>query len=392
MNPPTLGAARSGRLLHLVSSFRWTGAAEPAAQLAQAQQALGRAVALALQPGGAFEERALQMGLEVEASLLRRRAGPLALWRAARRLRAMGPELQAVHCHLTADHWLTALALGSRKDDKRRPLLIRTFHREETPRGGFASRWLVRQATDGAIAISSSLAERLRETYNLPPERVLVAGGVVDAEAFSPGGDGPRMRAAWGIPQDAPLAGLLCRVRASRGVFVFLDAVEPLLKRVPEAHLVFCGRGRHAAKLKAAIERHPQRDRIHFPGYVRPADLRDAYAAFDAAVQLAPGNDGTCRAALQSMACGRPLVATRVGALADLLTRPGGGDPQPEDGGLLVAPNSPEDLAQALAIYLENPSLRAVAGEAGRRSVAENCRPQDRARQILEFIDGLRGS
>jgi len=374
-------------ILHAIAGFRWTGVAEPVVQLARQQVLLGHRVLMAVEEGGDLAVRAREAGLEVLPGLVSHQSNPLSLWRQLdawkRAVRAERPNI--LHAHLLHDHWLASLSRSAGGRGTSRPRVVRTFHREEDPRAEPWTKRLMRRGTDGYLAVSGSLAGRLTETYGQPSGGLLVEGGAVDAQAFAPGADPMVFRSECDIPAEAPVAGLLSRLREARGIFWLLDAVEPLLERVPGAYVVFCGRGRHADELRRRIEAHPCRDRIRYPGYVTPDRLCEAYAAFDVHCLLGPGNDGTCRAALQSMACERPLIAADMGALRDLLA-PRGGE---EMGGKLVAVNDRTALAEALAFYLRDRNGAHLAGRAARARMLDHYKPEDQARRVVAFYREL---
>ena len=100
--------------------------------------------------------------------------------------------------------------------------------------------------------------------------------------------------------------------------------------------------------------------RVHLAGQ-RP-DAAECVAAADVCVVPSRWEEAFCLAAAEALARGRPLVATRVGAIPELV----------QDGvtGLLVPPASPTALAAAVLRLLEAPALAAALGQAGRAHVA----------------------
>jgi glycosyltransferase involved in cell wall biosynthesis len=97
-----------------------------------------------------------------------------------------------------------------------------------------------------------------------------------------------------------------------------------------------------------------------FLGYQE--DVAPFYAAFDAVI-LPSGNEGTPVSAIEALAGGRPVVATRVGGVPDVI----------RDGvdGFLVEPGAVDDLADRLARLARDPKLRDRMGEHGRERVLE---------------------
>jgi glycosyltransferase involved in cell wall biosynthesis len=108
---------------------------------------------------------------------------------------------------------------------------------------------------------------------------------------------------------------------------------------------------------------------VLFAGY-RDADLPAVLASLDVFVLLGAGSDESCRAALEAMAAGRPVVAARVGALPDAVVH--------GETGLLVDSN-PESVAAALERLLANANERRAMGEAGRSRATELFSPERHA-------------
>jgi glycosyltransferase involved in cell wall biosynthesis len=99
---------------------------------------------------------------------------------------------------------------------------------------------------------------------------------------------------------------------------------------------------------------------VIFTGY-REDDLPEVLAALDVFVLLAPGSEGSCRAALEAMAVGKPVVAARVGALQDIVL----------DGetGLLIEPHAHTALAYAISRLCRAPEHARQMGLRGRQRI-----------------------
>jgi glycosyltransferase involved in cell wall biosynthesis len=208
---------------------------------------------------------------------------------------------------------------------------------------------------------------------------VAVVAAGVDAQCFTPG-RAPALRAKWGVPEEAPLAGIVARMKPERGHRALLQAFARALRQVPEAHLVLVGRGEEEPALRelAALL---APSRIHFGGYVRGRDLVEAYRALDVAVWLREGNDGACRGVLEAMSCGVPVVAGSDGAPAELV--------RDSDHGRVVDAADPVRIGAALSELLGDLRIARRMGGAA-RSRAEQFTPARAAEETLVFWRRLR--
>jgi len=370
-----MAAKQTFRILHLASSERWTGVAEPVVSLAREQQKLGHEVWLACIPGQSFARRACENGLRVVSQFhLDRRLNPM---RFLDDLRGIGRfvrenRIEMVHSHLLHDNWLAALALIGRQKP---PLLVRTFHRWEPPRSDVFHRWLFARRNHLTITTSRSLLALFDGRVPLEPTTTAVVYGGVDFERFRPDVSGEAVRREFGVLPDAPLAGIVARVTHGRGHRWLLNAVPEVLKRLPEARFFIVGQGPLKRRIRMEIAASALRDVVIMTNY-RRKDLPETYAALDVSLFLGMGSEGTCRAALEAMATGRPVIALRDGPLPEIIA----------DGktGLLVEPDNAQALADAIVRLLRDRAERERMCHAARQSVLDRFTESQRAEATIE--------
>ncbi len=353
-------------VLHLVSNRWWTGSAEPAIRLVSALRARGHRAQLALIPGDRFEQKAREAGIDPVAGLsLEVGFRPLRLAVDLLRLRRLvrGDAIDVIHCHHSHDHWL-GLAGG------RRVALVRTFHNARAVRPSWPSTALYRR-TDAAIAVSAEVEERCRRA-SFPDDRVHRVDGVVEIARFEAHHDGAAMRKELGVGA-GPVLGSVARLAANRGHELLIRGFRLLLPRHPGARLLLVGKGEARPRLEAFVRELGMTEHVLFIGY-RDADLPDVLQALDVFVLMGAGSDESCRAALEAMAAGRPIVARRVGALSETVIH--------GVTGLLVEGEEPDAVAAALERLLEDPALAQRMGQAGRRRVEERFSPARHAERV----------
>ena len=209
--------------------------------------------------------------------------------------------------------------------------------------GRFASRF---------VAVSEADRERMISIERVRPHKTaVIPAALVQDERVS----GRDVRADLGIPSDAPVVGTAVSMRAQKALDVLVDAFAELLGSLPDAHLLLVGDGVCRDEIEAHVRKRGVAERVHFTGN-RP-DVPDHIAAFDVSV-LSSDFEGTPLFVFESMAQGRPVVATAVGGLREVI----------DDGrsGVLVPPRDPPALARALEGLLRDPARREAIAAAAR--------------------------
>lgn len=276
---------------------------------------------------------------------------PLLARRVVRAVGRVGPDI--VHTHL-----VHADAYGALAAARARAVLVSTKHNDDPFRSG-KGRYLESLLTRRAalvICITEALARFNRDVVRLPAGKLRVVHYGLDAppEPWGPPG-GPD------LPAETPVLVAVCRLAPQKGVDVAIESLARIRESHSAAHLVVLGEGPLRAELSAAAMKHEVEDGVSFPG--RVGDV--AWWLRRAAVVVHPARwEGFGLALLEAMLCERPVVATRVSSIPEIVV----------DGetGLLVPPNDPAGLADAVNELLDAPARATAMGQAGRaRALAE---------------------
>jgi glycosyltransferase involved in cell wall biosynthesis len=177
-----------------------------------------------------------------------------------------------------------------------------------------------------------------------------------------------------GVPDDRFLVGWIGRMTGVKRGADVLRAFRALRDRGVEATLCMVGDGPERDQLEQLAGELGLMHDCLFAGYQE--DVGPFFAAFDAFV-LPSGNEGTPVTAIEALASGCPVVATRVGGVPDVV----------RDGtdGLLVELGDRNGLADALARLAADPELRRRMGEAGHDRVL----PRYAVERLIDDVDGL---
>jgi glycosyltransferase involved in cell wall biosynthesis len=204
------------------------------------------------------------------------------------------------------------------------------------------------------VACSHAAAEYAGGDESVPADRIrVVYNGVVEPRRVNRA-ELEEIRGRLGIEREAQVVSMITRLRAEKGVMTLLDAFPLILRSASRPiHCVIAGEGPQRAQL-AARAREVDGGRIHLVGHQQDIapwlELADVMA-------MPSHREAFGLAAAEALAKGRPLVASSVGGLKEIV----------EDGvsGRLVQPREPAELAQAVVQVLETPDFAKRLGAAG---------------------------
>ncbi|MEP6898311.1 MAG: glycosyltransferase family 4 protein, partial [Rhodanobacter sp.] len=186
------------------------------------------------------------------------------------------------------------------------------------------------------VAVSRALADKA-VAIGADPARVHTIYNGVDSERFAPGVKG-EARTRLGLHAGAPLLLYVGNLKSSKGCVDLLKAFPALLAAQPDARLVFVGSGASRAELLERAATSGCAERVTLIGAVAHESLGDWFRAADL-LCLPSHNEGVPNVVLEAMACGTPVVATRVGGIPEVL---------PEYAGILVPVQDQPALEAAL--------------------------------------------
>lgn len=212
------------------------------------------------------------------------------------------------------------------------------------------------------IAVSDYVRRSAITFLGIPPARAQVIYNAVDPKDFEPTERSGRLRAELGIGMNDPVVLCVARLDPQKGLRYLIDATPALVSRFPSLRVLLVGGGPPAIRdsLVKLAERSGVAAHVMFLG-IQP-NVQDYLQLCDVFV-LPSLYEGLGIALVEAMAAGRPCVATRVGAIPEVV----------DEGrsGMLVSPGDPAGLATAITRLLEAPALRREMGEGGRRIVLE---------------------
>ncbi len=330
----------------------------------------GHRVRIACRPEAELFPKAREAGIPVTPLPIRSSADLTAIRTLSTLFR--WERVHVVNTHSGKDSWVASIAakvVGV-------PLLIRTRHISVPIRRhafNLVYRWPDGYVTTGEMIREHFLAE------GIPPDRVVSIPTGVDPERFSPAVDGSGIRKEFGIAQDAFLVSMVGVLRSWKRHDLFLEAMRLLRERGIPVRALVAGEGPQREKTSAAIRGQGLSDTVTMTGYRE--DVPEILAASDALVLPSDRFEGVPQAILQALAMGRPVVASPIGGIPEVV--------HAEETGLLCPTGDAAAYAGALLRLAGDPTLGERLGKAGRDLVLARYTVATMCEKTEAFYHGL---
>ncbi len=366
------------KILYLYSDWKWTGPAEPVLQMCKGLQDLGHEVVFAcrktprehLSQQETVEMKAAEYGLNFTTEFgLNRYFGLrdtlndlIALPRAIARER-----FDVVHTHLSHDHgfgsYATRILPGSR-----RPVLVKSMHKREVLADRFWNRRLLGSLgrREGIVVFTESFKQQYHRRFRIAVDQIGICPMTVDLDRFNPDRPFADQRAAFNIPHDSVLIGIVARFQKYRRMDVFMQAAKKVISQQPNVRFLVIGRsGQMQETVVKPMKELGIENNIILPGYLIDTYV-DTLATLDVFTLMTPGFDGTARAVREALALGKPCVVSNVGMLPEIV----------EDGktGFVFEFTNPDALAAAWLRLINDSDVRARMGAAAAEQARQHFR------------------
>jgi glycosyltransferase involved in cell wall biosynthesis len=208
-----------------------------------------------------------------------------------------------------------------------------------------------------------AICKEIREVAiegGVDPSRIQVVYSGLDLFSNVEHVSGGLIRQRYGLHSGHLIIGVVANLFPRKGYEYLLEALADVRKIIPNVHCVIVGKGDegYRTQLMNLVHERDLHSVVTFAGF--QPNVLEYLADFDVVV-LPSILEGFGIVLLESMAMGKPVIASRVGGIPEAV----------EDGvtGILVPPANSSKLADALVVLLENSALRQSMGEAGRKRV-----------------------
>jgi len=195
------------------------------------------------------------------------------------------------------------------------------------------------RAADKIITVSNATKDYVL-SLGANANKIKVLHNGVDLTHFRPiAGKREETRIKLGIPLNSIVVLTVRRLVYKNGIDTLIESANIAIKKNQKITFLVVGRGPDLNNVKMRIEQLGIENNFKFTGFVKDEDLPFYYNAADFFALPSKSGEGLPLVALEAMACGLPVIATKVGGISEILI---------EDYGKLVPPNQPELLAKAI--------------------------------------------
>ncbi len=352
-------------IAHVNSESSFSGGEVQVFLLMEGLRQLGHRNILHCPPISRSQEECRRRDIEFVPIPMRNNLDLQAVWALRRGFKASGIDI--VHLHTGRATWLggwAAFAAGVPA--------ITTRRMDREVKRNWRTRITYGTLVQRAVAISPGVAACLA-AGGVDPDRTRLISSSVDPARIQPSAQRQLIREALYVEPDRIM--LLCvgSFYSRKGFDILIRAIHLLRQRGSEPRVCIAGTGPEEERLIQLVAELGCQEQVKFLG--NREEVADLFHACDVFV-MPSRREGLGVACLEAMAAQRPVIASRVGGLGEAVVH--------ERTGLLVPPEDPEALADAIARLIREPELRAQLGAAGPERVAEGFLPEQ---MVLAYQD-----
>lgn len=218
---------------------------------------------------------------------------------------------------------------------------------------------LMRTTVSHTITVSKALKHEVVSYLRFPQEKTTVIYNGIDTDLFQPSAS--ISRTSLSIPENFPVIGTVARLEPTKGIKYLLEAAYLVDKEYGTVYFLIVGDGPDLDSLRQQARMLGVEERVIFCGYSH--DIPSLLPVFDIAV-IPSLREGLSIFCLEALASGRPVVASAVGGLPEIIRH--------GKTGLLVPPGNPEALAEGLILLLNNRETAASLASQGKEMVVQS--------------------
>ncbi len=345
-------------ILHTEESKGWGGQEIRIIQEALGMRKRGHNVIIAAHPESSLLKRGDKEGFKTIPLEFKRRNFISIIWFFKKLIEK--EKIDIVNTHSSKDSWLTlpAARLAGNK-----PLILRTRHLSTKIRRGIMNKVLYNQLPHFVITTGQAIRKQMIEENGFNADKIISIPTGVDIDIFNPVNRHDDIREELKLEQSTPLVGAVSAIRSWKGLDSFVKAVPLILNEIPEVRFIIAGKGLpgKTLKLKKSIEEAGVKDKVYLTGFRE--DIMNIFKSIDILVHPSYANEGVPQVVLQAMAMQKPVIASDIPPLKEVVIE--------KETGILSPVKDPESIARAVIGLLRDKELSKRLGKNGRRLTEE---------------------
>jgi glycosyltransferase involved in cell wall biosynthesis len=238
------------------------------------------------------------------------------------------------------------------------PVICSALHSTGAPeRVEFSNRLLAR-LTDAFIAVAEPQGRYLAANEGCPADKIRVVPNGIDVERFQPRPANRKLQQEFKLDAQTPVVGIVAALRPEKNHEMFLRVATIVLRHLPATQFLIVGDGPERTSMESLAHSLGVAKGVKFLG--TRSEIPDILSLMDV-VLLTSHVEANPICLLEAMASGKPVVATRVGSVAETVL--------PGQSGYLVSPNNAQGMADCVLELLGDKHRAAEMGEVGREHV-----------------------
>jgi glycosyltransferase involved in cell wall biosynthesis len=229
---------------------------------------------------------------------------------------------------------------------------------------------------DRVVAISEEVKAEILQA-KVPRHKVTVIPNGIDLERFNASAEKQKIRAELGLPAEGIIVGTIGRLVPEKGQHLLIEAAARLAKNFSNVFYLIVGDGPLRQELQACARNAGLENRVILFGV---SDQIPQLLNLMEVFVLPSLSEGLPMVILEAMAAGKPIIATNVGAIPQVL--------RDHESGLIIEPNANE-LADAISYLLNHPPIARGFGEKALDHVRDEYSSQKMTREYVAVFDTL---
>jgi glycosyltransferase involved in cell wall biosynthesis len=331
-------------ILHTESSEGWGGQEMRIVLESLGMIKRGYRVIIAAPGKSNILHRAKEQGIKVLPFHFQK-GNPLALLQMSSLIKKENVNL--VNTHSSSDSWVTTIVA---KFSKTKPVVIRTRHLSTPISNTYASRLIYNILPAAIVTTGEEIRQKMIHDLRFDGAKIWSIPTGVDGQRFNPEKVNPVLK------RSGFVAGMVGVLRSWKGHSYFIEAVSHILKAIPDSRFYIIGDGPQLHKVRNMIRALSLDGKITMLG--QREDIPELLASLDVLVHPSTANEGVPQAILQAMAMGKPVVASDVGAIKEVVIH--------GQTGFLVPPQESQAIAAKVMDLFHDPLLGKKFGDEGR--------------------------